>query len=585
MKLKKVLETKKELLAKVKESIATTPKNISNGSNTINLAVTGRVESWLENSESRYPQSCTVISVEDSMEGLSGIEYSWLFVSKGLRYGAGVALDLSKLRPKGVDNGRGLVSSGICSFMEIYSKQNEILRRGGTYKNGAVVAFCTAFHPDAVEFINYPEQRIPWLKRALYVNDNPSSPEYILNHPQLDKILSAVRDGRLWLSKMRWEEPSTKELVNYPIDPTDPYKYRVFGNVCQEILIPSRGTCLLSHVNLGKCTLVNLVQSFRESMRFLCKLHAVTGAGKDNFYLSPKEDRQVGLGVVGLANLLAKMKISYKDFADCLYDWFSDEKIVEARGSYTNILYITKVAKDLGKEYTYKTIRLVAKFYQAFKAAAKIARQYNMVRAFTLAPTASSSYRHLDSNGFTLAPEISPPICHPETKSSTRDSDTFGQLEYKYPPNVETAEQVGWDTYYKLTKAWQMLMNSTGLAHSMSVNIWNQCPVDELWLKDWLDSPLVTTYYRMVVDQSFNDKSNIEAGIHSSLIESTQDFFASFNDTLNNWYENKEQDYFKTALDTVNSNVATAFEVPESTFCELKPTEDGGFCSACAETL
>ena len=88
------------------------------------ISRTGRVQSWLDNPESRLPVSCTVFVVEDSMEGDNGIEASWRFASHALRNGAGCAIHLSKLRPKGADNGRGLTASGPVSFGKIYSVLN-----------------------------------------------------------------------------------------------------------------------------------------------------------------------------------------------------------------------------------------------------------------------------------------------------------------------------------------------------------------------------------------------------------------------------------------------------------------------------
>ena len=53
------------------------------------IARTGRVQSWLDNPESKLPVSCTVFVVDDSMEGPNGIEASWRFVSHALRNAAG----------------------------------------------------------------------------------------------------------------------------------------------------------------------------------------------------------------------------------------------------------------------------------------------------------------------------------------------------------------------------------------------------------------------------------------------------------------------------------------------------------------
>ena len=117
------------------------------------IARTGRVENWMNDSSGRLPVSCTVFVVEDSMEGPNGIESSWRFVSHALRYGAGVAVHLSKIRAAGTDNGKGLVASGPVSFGKIYSCLNEQLRRG-IYKNGAVVLHLDINHPDILEFVN-----------------------------------------------------------------------------------------------------------------------------------------------------------------------------------------------------------------------------------------------------------------------------------------------------------------------------------------------------------------------------------------------------------------------------------------------
>ena len=97
----------------------------------------------MDDPTSRLPVSCTVFVVQDSMEGPDGIEASWRFVSHALRFGAGCAVHLSELRPKGTENGKGLVASGPVSFAKIYSTLNEVLRRGGVYKNGAVVCHLT----------------------------------------------------------------------------------------------------------------------------------------------------------------------------------------------------------------------------------------------------------------------------------------------------------------------------------------------------------------------------------------------------------------------------------------------------------
>ena len=156
------------------------------------IARTGRVQSWIDDPTSRLPVSCTVFVVEDTMEGPNGIEASWRFVSHALRYGAGVAVHLSKLRPRGEENDKGLVASGPVSFAKIYSTLNEILRRGGIYKNGAVVLHLDLNHPDVLEFITASRAELPWVKRCVNINKH----WWELTTPEVkEALLDGIKKG------------------------------------------------------------------------------------------------------------------------------------------------------------------------------------------------------------------------------------------------------------------------------------------------------------------------------------------------------------------------------------------------------
>ena len=134
------------------------------------IARTGRVQQWLDNPESRLPVSCTIFNVDDSIQGPEGIEASWRFVSHALRFGAGVAVHLSQLRPNGSENEKGLVASGPVSFAKIYSALNETLRRGGVYKKGAVVIHIDADQKDIIEFADFVFSKI---KMMYWHTDKP----------------------------------------------------------------------------------------------------------------------------------------------------------------------------------------------------------------------------------------------------------------------------------------------------------------------------------------------------------------------------------------------------------------------------
>ena len=470
------------------------------------IARTGRVQDWLDSPENRLAVSCTTFVVDDSMEGPEGIEASWRFVSHALRNAAGAAVNLSMLRPKGEDNGKGLIASGPVSFAGIYSKLNEVLRRGGKFRNGAITLHLDYDHPDAIDFIQASRQELPWVKRSLTVDDDfleKASDELI------DALLKGISSGDMWLTKKRFDNKGE----------------RIWPNVCEEIWLKHRGTCLLQHINLGACSIEDIDLAFVEGMVQLCELHPHTGVGNTGEYLSPDNDKQVGLGMLGLANFLAIHKISYKDFGEAL-----DACLMEDPHPWCHYW---------GDQPAGKAVAAIAK---GITDAAAVARAHGMERAFCIAPTASCSYRYLDTLGFTTAPEIAPPI----GRIVDRDSGTFGVEQFDYG-NVEIAAEVGWDTFKKVANGIVALYQRSGLFHGYSYNTWGDCVVyDQSFIEDWLESPQTSIYYSVQVlpDQQRKD-----------------DAYAALDDD------------FKTMFgfnDEAEGNAAA---------CDIS----AGFCSSCAE--
>ena len=436
------------------------------------ISRTGRVQQWLDNPESRLPVSCTVFVVEDSMEGPEGIEASWRFASHALRHGAGCAVHLSKLRPKGHENGKGLTASGPVSFAKIYSVLNETLRRGGHYKNGAIVAHLDIDHPDIIEFVQLPRSEAPWIKRCVDLDERLWNQA---DRSTKDAILYGIKSGDIWLNKIKHDEKGN----------------RIYGNVCLEVYLPSRGTCLLQHVNLSACTVGTIKEAFIKGMSELCELHGRTGVGATGEYLSSDTDRQVGLGMLGLANLLSRYKVTYKEFGKAL------QKINNGELADT-------------------TADMIAwEIYKGVENASIIARKHNMDRAFAIAPTASCSYRSRDLDGYTSTPEIAPPIA----RSVDRDSGTFGVEHYDYG-DVEIASEVGWDAYTSVANGLITLLNNTGLLHGYSFNSWSDVvEYDDNFVEEWLKSPQTSLYYSLQVMGDVQDKTNAYAALGDEDVE------------------------------------------------------------------
>ena len=436
------------------------------------ISRTGRVQSWLDNPESRLPVSCTVFVVEDSMEGENGIEASWRFVSHALRHGAGVAVHLSKLRARGSENGKGLTASGPVSIAKIYSTLNETLRRGGHYKNGAVVAHLDINHPDILEFVQLGRDAAPWIKRTVDLDPGLWSST---DSRVKDAILEGIKSGDIWLNKIKYK-----------------HGQRIYGNVCLEVYLPSRGTCLLQHVNLAACDTRNIKEAFARGMSELCDLHGRTGVGGTGEYLSSDKDRQVGLGMLGLANLLRRYGVTYDEFGDALLA--VNHKMPHVAGDALELAYA---------------------FKEGIEGAAYIAKKNNMVRAFAIAPTASCSYKSEDLDGFTATPEIAPPIA----RSVDRDSGTFGVQHYDYG-DVEIASEVGWDAYKKVADQMMIMLDKTGLLHGYSFNSWSDVVTyDRNFVEEWLLSPQTSLYYSLQVMSDTQDKTDAYAALDQSEVD------------------------------------------------------------------
>ena len=428
------------------------------------ISRTGRVQQWMDDPTSRLPVSCTVFVVQDSMEGPDGIEKSWRYVSFALRHAAGVAVHLSELRPKGTENGKGLVASGPVSFAKIYSTLNETLRRGGVYKNGAVVCHLDLCHNDALEFITTPRHELPWVKRCINITEG-----WWRSCTFKEQLLQSIKAGDVWLNKVKYDNEGN----------------RIRGNVCLEVYLPSRGTCLLQHVNLGACKFDEIPGAFVQGMSELCTLHAQTGVGDSGEYLPPETDRQVGLGMLGLANLLRRYGVTYEQFGIAL-DQYNAGEVVRT-----------------------PAYELVSKFAIGIESAAAMARSHNMVRAFAIAPTASCSYRSKDLDGYTCTPEIAPPV----GRTVDRDSGTFGVETYEYG-DVEIASETGWQNYKRVADGIMTMLNRTGLLHGYSFNSWSDVVTyDEAFIEEWLESPQTSLYYSLQVMGDTQDKSDAYAAL------------------------------------------------------------------------
>jgi hypothetical protein len=201
-------------------------------------------------------------------------------------------------------------------------------------------------------------------------------------------------------------------------------------------------------------------------------------------------NHQFGLGVSGLASLLANCRVSYEDFT------------TELEGTTTNNWRAGKLARLILESYR-----------QATKAIGGRVRA-----AFCVQPSATGAFESADISGYTSSPELQPVVALRSNGSVTaiRKSALLGDTYATFHPAIETVNDVPYETYRRLCCAWQDLLDSTGLAHRHSACYYG-AKFEHSNLSRFVFSSQRSLYYRL---PSYNelalDKTQVGAGLSTA---------------------------------------------------------------------
>ena len=164
------------------------------------ISRTGRVQSWIDDPRGRLPVSCTVFNVDDSMEGPMESKPAGALYLTPSETARELQSTCQNCDPEGHDNGKGLVASGPVSFGKIYSSLNEVLRRGGKYKNGAIVLHYDLDGADIIEFITASRAELPWVKRCVNITEDCWE---AASEETKSALLFGIKSGDIWLNKIK----------------------------------------------------------------------------------------------------------------------------------------------------------------------------------------------------------------------------------------------------------------------------------------------------------------------------------------------------------------------------------------------
>jgi ribonucleoside-diphosphate reductase alpha chain len=320
--------------------------------------------------------ACFVLPIEDSMDSIFQTVMNAALVHKE---GGGTGFDFSLLRPAGsfVRKTQG-VASGPISFLKVIDAATEAVKQGGT-RRGANMGILRVDHPDIEEFIELKKDgrtinnfNISVAVTDAFMDALKENGSYSIYDPFLkkktgknktskifDKIVEsawAVGDpGLIFIDKINEHNP-TSGLG--PIRATNP---------CGEQPLHAYESCNLGSLNLSNFFAPKKKDQFdwerfkrilQIAVRFLDNVIEVNRYPLPEIEQTTKGNRRIGLGVMGLADLLIKMKIKYDSpkaikLAEKIAAFLrkhaeaESSKLAESRGSFPNIEHSTFNGKPM----------------------------------------------------------------------------------------------------------------------------------------------------------------------------------------------------------------------------------------------
>ena len=284
-----------------------------------------------------YSNCYVVDPPEDNIESIFDCAKK---LARTYSYGGGCGVDISKLSPRGARiNNAAKETSGSVSFMELYSLVTALIGQNG--RRGALMISIDCSHPDVEEFIDLKTdlEKVTKANISVRIHEDfmeavKKNEDYLLHYTReatgqvIEKQINA-RELFRKIAETNWDYAEPGALFWDRIEGwnllsnTKDFSYAGV-NPCAEEPLPAGGSCLLGSINLSAFVndpFTDHAQFDFEGLKHCVEVSvgALNEVLEEGLPLHPLEEqqesvarwRQIGLGIMGLADCLIKLGLAY----------------------------------------------------------------------------------------------------------------------------------------------------------------------------------------------------------------------------------------------------------------------------------
>ena len=272
--------------------------------------------------------ACFVLPIEDSLISIADTHRAALLIHQS---GGGTGFNFSRIRPKGsYVRGSSGVASGPVSFMSMIDHSCGIVKQGGT-RRGANMGILNVSHLDIFDFITCKSEdgEIENFNISVGLTDEfmeavEQDLDWYLDNA--DENIGVVKARLIWdkIIHGAWLNGEPGAIFLDELDRDNPVKH--IGNIdttnpCGEIGLLPYEACVLGSINIaeylldefhGSIDYDKLEEDIYTTIRFLDNMIDASEFPLDEIdEIVKRGNRRLGLGIMGWADLLLKMKIRY----------------------------------------------------------------------------------------------------------------------------------------------------------------------------------------------------------------------------------------------------------------------------------